>query len=739
MTAPLRMEMYFYGSVGLGVLVLAAVASYLLSRKAVAPLITFSRRALEVAGGDWGARFDDSSRDEIGVLALSFNKMLSQLQSREGNLIAEAEKQKVLFSTIPAIVFIKNREGEYIAANKLFAEAVGVAEDRIAGQTDFSLFPQEEAEAYRRDDAEVMRTGKPRVNIEEMMPCADGAVRWVSTNKSPVRDASGNVVGLIGASVDITDRRRAEEAHRLSEAKFRGLVESSSDWVWEVDAKGIYTYVSPKIEAILGYEPQEVIGKTPFDLMPPDEAERIGKVFAELATAGRPFAALENVTLHKNGRRVVAETSGMPVLNEGGEVAGYIGMDHDITKRKQAEDDLRHLRNYLSNIIDSMPSVLVGVDADGRVTQWNRGAERATGTRAENAHGRYLPDVYPQLHNGMDRVREAIRSRRVCEDLKVPQDVDGERHYCDMTVYPLVANGVEGAVIRVDDVSDRVRIEEMMVQTEKMISVGGLAAGMAHEINNPLGGIIQGAQNIQRRVSKDLAKNIEIARECGVDFEGMRLYFQKRKILEFLDGIRESGARAARIVANMLQFSRRSDSYREPADLAKLIDNTVELAASDYDLKKRFDFRHIEIVRDYAPNLPLVEVVPTEIEQVILNLLKNAGQAMQEASQDTQPRLILRTRHNHNVARIEIEDNGPGMSEDVRRRVFEPFFTTKPVGAGTGLGLSVSYMIITNNHNGTMTVESTPEKGTRFIIELPLAVNQAAQTAAPDMPQATAT
>jgi signal transduction histidine kinase len=157
-----------------------------------------------------------------------------------------------------------------------------------------------------------------------------------------------------------------------------------------------------------------------------------------------------------------------------------------------------------------------------------------------------------------------------------------------------------------------------------------------------------------------------------------------------------------------------------PASLAELVDKTVALAAHDYDLRKKYDFRKIEIVRDYENDLPLVPCVATEIGQVILNLLRNASQAFDPSQLPVAPPCIaLRLRRDRDFIRLDVEDNGPGMDEETRKRVFEPFFTTKDVGVGTGLGLSVSYFIVTSHHGGTMTVDSTPGQGTRFTLRLP--------------------
>jgi len=392
-----------------------------------------------------------------------------------------------------------------------------------------------------------------------------------------------------------------------------------------------------------------------------------------------------------------------------------------IESLKAQRQEMSQLRHFLQNIIDSMPSVLIGVDPDGRVTHWNMEATRVTGLPANEAQGQMLDTAFPGLKGQEEKVRKAISERSPQKSEKVSAIMAGMARHLDVMVYPLITNGIDGAVIRVDDVSQRVRIEEMMIQTEKMMSVGGLAAGMAHEINNPLGGVLQGAQNVIRRVSTQLPKNYEVARECGVDLEKVVAYLDKRDVIKLLGSIRECGERASHIVENMLSFSRRSESRRSPTRLDQLIDRTLELAANDYDLKKKYDFRHIKVVREYDRGLPEVPCVATEIQQVILNLVKNGAQAMfDRQGSAAPPQITVRLRRTDSGIQMEVEDNGPGMEEKIRKRVFEPFFTTKEAGIGTGLGLSVSYFIITNNHKGTMEVESSQGKGTSFIITLPL-------------------
>ncbi|WP_043644670.1 ATP-binding protein [Fundidesulfovibrio putealis] len=396
-------------------------------------------------------------------------------------------------------------------------------------------------------------------------------------------------------------------------------------------------------------------------------------------------------------------------------------LSEESAERRQAEQGLTRAKSYIANILDSMPSVLVGVDQDGVVTHWNKAAEEAEGISSAQAQGQPLEAVFPRLGSHLKDIRTALRERR-------PQHVEREMFhkgntvgYQDVMVYPLISNGVEGVVVRVDDVTHRVHLEEMMVQSEKMVSVGGLAAGMAHEINNPLSGILQSAQVLISHLSPDVPANRAAAEASGCTMENIRAYAEKRQLPDFLEGIRESGVRAARIVSNMLEFSRKSHSTRTPEQVNDLMDKAVELALSDYDLKKQYDFKRVRIVREYDPHLPEAPCTRTEIEQVFLNLLKNAAHAMAQAPDNAPPpAIVLRTAVDGDWLRIEVEDNGPGMPESVRKRVFEPFFTTKPVGEGTGLGLSVSYFIIVTNHGGRFEVQSEPGKGARFILWLPL-------------------
>jgi hypothetical protein len=399
-------------------------------------------------------------------------------------------------------------------------------------------------------------------------------------------------------------------------------------------------------------------------------------------------------------------------------------LELEVQVRSKIEKKLTGFQNYLNSIIDSMPSALIALDEQLYVTQWNQEASALSGTPLDEALNQPIFLAFEPMKAFLPKIKQTVERHTVTKIERVTWIKDEVPHHYALTFYPLMGSAGRGVVIRIDDITQRLSLEDMMVQSEKMLSVGGLAAGMAHEINNPLGAILHNVQNIRRRLSPDLAKNIEQAEQNGIDLATVNQYLQSREVPKLLDGIQQAGARAAKIVSHMLSFSRLSNRQMAPCDLPALIDQAVEIASNDFDLTIGFDFKGQAITRQFDPNLGPVPGTANELEQVLLNLLKNAAQAIHQRANDAEPgRITLRTRLNPPWAEIQVEDNGVGMPENVRKRTFEPFFTTKEIGQGTGLGLSVSYFIITNNHKGQMEVQSSPGQGTCFTLRLPLAGN----------------
>ena len=546
------------------------------------------------------------------------------------------------------------------------------------------------------------------------------AGRYLKVSGKPIHDAQGRFLGYRGIGTDITDQIRVEAALQDSELRLRRIIDLVPHMIFAKDRQGRFLLANRATATALGVTVDDLIQQShPIIHSVVEETERMLADDQEVIDNGIPkFIAEETFTDHAGQVRIM-QTLKIPFVEPGLNETAVLGVAIDITEQKRAKEEVARMRLYLKNMIDSMPSVLIGVDPWGYITVLNQPAEQTGGLSWEAAQGRFFGDVFPHLEGQFEQVRQAIRLGRPIKTPRMTLDIQGELHYADVMVYPLIADGASGAVIRMDDVTARVRIESMMVQTEKMLSVGGLAAGMAHEINNPLGAILQGSQNILRRIAPDMPQNRAAADAIGIDLDRLHRYLEQRQILRFLEGIREAGARAAKIVADMLSFSRRTASSFALVQLEEMLETVLRLAASDYDLKKKYDFKRIAIQRDYDSALRLVYCDKTEIEQVILNLLKNAAQAMAEEGTPT-PVITLRTRREPDYALIEVIDNGPGMDEKTRKRIFEPFFTTKEVGAGTGLGLSVSYFIITEQHNGRLSVLSKPGQGACFSIRLPL-------------------
>ena len=399
----------------------------------------------------------------------------------------------------------------------------------------------------------------------------------------------------------------------------------------------------------------------------------------------------------------------------------------EIRKQKQsremAERYANSIQNYLEKLIDSMPSGIIAVDEQYRVMQWNIEAEKMTNIEAKMAIGEKLSILFPALDVEIKKASDDVDLLNQNLSFQFKTTINHQPRSLEVMIYPIftLREEEQGEVIRIDDVTERLKIDETLVQTEKMLSLGGLAAGMAHEINNPLGAIMQSTQNIKRRLSKDLARNQMVAQEAKLSLESLDEYLSKQRILEFLDGILTSGERAAHIVGDMLSFARPANQESTQVSLQEALDAAVRLSAKDYNQRKKFDFRQIEIRKAYSPGLNNVLAQKNQLEQVFLNLLINAAQALAQIEHDNfSPLIELIIRREGDMACVEIIDNGPGMDETTRRRVFEPFFTTKDEKTGTGLGLSVSYFIVCEQLGGQLSVESQLGKGCRFTIHFPL-------------------
>ncbi len=399
-------------------------------------------------------------------------------------------------------------------------------------------------------------------------------------------------------------------------------------------------------------------------------------------------------------------------------------LNSEIEERKQTEKLLQESEETFKAIVGYVPVMINSFNDDGKCTIWNKEAEKQLGyslkeiNEAENALELfYSKEKAAEVFQCILQKDGKFRSYFVTAK-------NGGKKYQEWANVSLP----DGRSVSIGiDLTEHKKLDEQALNSQKMESLGNLAAGMAHEINNPLAGIMQNANVMSNRLMDniDIPANVKAAETAGTTIKTIHNFMEARGILRMIISITKSGQRISEIVDNMLSFARKSDNTFSSHYLDELLDKILELAATDYNLKKQYDFKTINIIKEYEGNMPMITCEGSKIQQVLLNILRNGAQAMQENMEkdnNTKPQFVLRLykEPDSNMLCIEIEDNGPGMDKATQKRIFEPFFTTKPAGRGTGLGLSISYFIITENHGGTIDVVSEPGKGTVFIIRLPL-------------------
>ena len=555
-------------------------------------------------------------------------------------------------------------------------------------------------------------TGQAQPAYELELKAMDGRVIWVEVHEAPVvRD--GKTTAIVGSLTDITDRKRAEQEVRLAKERFQSLVETIGDWIWEIDRNGRYTYVSPRIQDLLGYEPADVIGKTPFELMPPEEAERVAATFETFLSVRAPFTGLENTNLHKDGRRIVLETSGRPVFDGNGEFLGYRGTDRDITERKQSEEEQRRLRHFLDSIIENLPDMVFVKDAgDLRFVLFNKAGEALIGRSHEELIGKCDHDFFPkeQADFFAAKDRDVLAGRRL---LDIPEELiqtrdKGQRILHTKKIPILDEQGVPRYLLGLSrDITDRKQMEAQAARLERLAAIGQLLGGLAHELRNPL---------------FILTGHLQLFREKLLQQEYATLPAD-------LEKIESAAGRMSRITERFLALARPSQPRLEPCAVPTVLTQMLEFLGNEL-MKSQ-----IRVDTAIAPDLPLVLADPRQLQEVFLNLMMNAMQAMAKAhgrgtlTVSAALAASADTGHGEGVTRgqgegerwieVRIQDDGPGIPPEHRAKLFEPFFSTKTSGEGTGLGLwAVRTTVMALG--GTVTCESDVGQGATFIVRLPV-------------------
>jgi two-component system, cell cycle sensor histidine kinase and response regulator CckA len=512
-----------------------------------------------------------------------------------------------------------------------------------------------------------------------------------------------------------------EASSHQGEARYRALVENSSDWLWETDCDTTYTYASPKVWDLLGYEPSEVVGRKPFDFMPPEEAQRVAPIVASLWSEAEPFAGLENWNLRKDGSRVLLETSGVPFFDGAGRLGGYRGIDRDVTERKRTEEELRRSVSLLQATLESTADGLLVVNHDGAIVGYNERFAQMWGFPRDflppnaicaspipGSDDRAIAFVLDQLQNPegfVAKVRELysqpeassfdtleFKDGRIFERYSQPQTMDGKPvgrvwSFRDVTA-------------RQQAEQERRELELQMQQAQKLESLGVLAGGVAHDFNNLLTAILGYA---------DLALADLAPESPGCDS---------------LQEIKHASIRAAELCRQMLAYAGRGRLVLETVNLSHLVQESVQLLRISISKKA-------QLHRNLAEDLPTIEGDPAQLRQIVMNLVINASEAIgdsegvigvatgtfERSSDDPPPSRRAEAPRAGSYVYLEVTDTGSGMSADTQTRIFDPFFTTK--FAGRGLGLPAVLGIV-RKHQGEIELTSESGKGTRFRILLPV-------------------
>lgn len=509
-------------------------------------------------------------------------------------------------------------------------------------------------------------------------------------------------------------RQHVRATRELAVAQERvKVIAANPDWLWEVDENAVYTYASPKVTELLGYAPEEIVGKTPFDLMPPAEAERVAEEFAAIVAERRAFSLLENVNRHKDGHLVVTETSGVPILDAKGVFRGYRGIDRDVTEHKTMDRQLAEQKALLEAIFEAIPDAIGTADMDRRMITVNRGFTETFGYTPEEVAGRTTEFLY-------ENEAEFLRLGRLRYNPSAhgPSPVfthnqrrkDGRLFPAEVRGGPIhdAAGAKIGYLAVIRDITERLDLERRAQEARTMEAIGHLTAGIAHDFNN----MLQAVQG-----------NVELA---------LHLTDGNERVRRLLDDALTASRRSAKLTQQLLSFARRDILHPKAVD-------SVGLIAGKIGLLKSVVGEAVTVATDLAAGLPPIAVDPQTLETALVNIAANARAAMPDGGT-----LTIRTaarRLDEELAiedgsltagdyvEIAVSDTGCGMSERVREKAFEPFFTTRAVGQASGLGLSV-VQGFARQSGGHAAIASTPGLGTTITLLLPAADQSAGNPSA---------
>ena len=372
---------------------------------------------------------------------------------------------------------------------------------------------------------------------------------------------------------------------------------------------------------------------------------------------------------------------------------------------------LRASEAYIKNILESMPLMLVGVNSDGKITQWNRQAEDITGIHADSVLGKNLWKAYPSITVSPEQVAESIEKN---ETITIKHSQRGQ-YYFDITIYPLQDQSEQGVVILIDDVTKKMMAENMLIQNDKMSSMSELASSMAHDINTPLRSILFDLRTFQHLLSSS-SQYVKETTGSGTP----------EKLNNLLAHANQTGEKMASIVKNLQDFARGRSDRIQTANMIDVMEHTLELAGDVLSAPSGLKFKDIQIERNYEKDLPMIPCYVTELQQAFLSLLRHAFDALGRVDDaGRSPIIKIQMNVNYDSLWIKIQHNGVGLTDEEQMYLFEPFVgkDSSKVNYDAGKRLSFAYFVITEQHQGQIAVTSDIAVGTTFHIQMLLKVD----------------
>ena len=565
-------------------------------------------------------------------------------------------------------------------------------------------------------------------------------------------------------AAEVQERKRIEAEIRQSQQRLTLMVEQTPLAVMEWNMKFEVVAWNPAAERIFGYTAEEAIGTPIADrIVPAEWRDHVSQVMADLLQQKQGVRSTNN-NIRKDGQPIICQWYNIPLIDEEGQCIGIASMIQDITERQRAEMELRESEQRFRDVSEAAGEYLWEIDLDGCYTYLSERVQEVKGYGVRDLLGR---SPFDTMYDGdRDRVQHILEQataeqstfkleyRNVAPDGEIVwEEVNGVPHFDNQghlvgfrgAALGITARKRSELELRQSEAQLRQKAEELentlrelqqtqsqLVQSEKMSSLGQLVAGVAHEINNPVNFIYGNLTHAEEYVEDLLAviasyqghypNPVEPVQE---ELEASDVEFLVEDFPQLLNSMREGARRIQEIVASLRNFSRLDEAESKQANLHEGIDNSLMILQSR--LKGKSHRPAIEVIREYG-EIPAIDCYPGQLNQVFMNILANAIDALDERDGDRRPEEIreqpsciwITTQQQGDRVLISIRDNGNGIPEQIRDNIFNPFFTTKPVGKGTGLGLSITYQIIVDRHGGKIDCHSSLGEGTEFAIEIPI-------------------